>query len=202
MRVGARIRILLHRKSSSEEERMHTSRFIIGSVLVFGLAGGTNDGIAGEQKISGSFAGSMVNSQIDSDGDGMHAILSTGRGKTNLGLAMFQTIGENAARLPNVKTCTQGHWEFPLLMSHGVMQFDDSGDQILVKYTSGVTCYDPATRRFTSTIKGNFVGGTGKFAEASGPIESTSTGYRFVVDPTDHEFDSFSGQFVGTIITP
>jgi hypothetical protein len=181
---------------------MNTKRLVIGLAMVLGLAGVTRDAVAGEQQLSGSFAGSSVSIALDTNGDGMTAVLSMGRGKTNLGSITFQTVGESAARLPAVNTCPSGHWEFPLLMAHGVLQLDDSGNLLFAHWTSGVTCFDPITATFTTRGKGTFEGGTGKYAKATGSFATTTTGKPLVADRAMHEFDYLAGQVTGTIIIP
>lgn len=157
---------------------------------------------AGEQKFTGSFSGSIVSTTIDTNDNNLPAVLFSGRGKTNLGLATFQSVSEALDRLPEVSACPRGNVEFPWLMGHGIIQFDDSLDQLFIKLVSGVACSDPIAKTFTSNGKGVFEGGTGRFADAAGSFETTSTGRPLIMDREGHEFDSMIGQITGTIITP
>lgn len=181
---------------------MSMQRLVVGLAIGLGLASVTRNAAAGEQQLSGSFGGSSVSIALDTNGDGMTAVLSMGRGKTSLGPITFQTVGESAARLPAVSTCPSSNWEFPLLMAHGVLQFDDSGDLLFANWSSGVTCFDPITTTFTTRGKGTFEGGTGKYVKATGSFETTTTGKPLVADSAMHEFVYQAGQVTGSITTP
>jgi hypothetical protein len=97
---------------------------------------------------------------------------------------------------------SEGQLGFPWLMGHGIIQFEDSLDQLFITLTSGVACADPVAKTFTSNGKGVFAGGTGRFANATGAFETISTGRPLVMDRAGHEFDGMTGQFTGTITTP
>lgn len=181
---------------------MNTRRLVIGLAIALGLSDVARNVTAGEQQLSGSFGGSSVSTALDTNGDGMTAVLSIGQGKTSLGSTTFQTVGESAARLPAASTCPSGNQEFPLLMAYGVVQFEDSGDLLFTHWSAGVTCFDPTTTIFTTRAKGAFEGGTGRYAKATGSFETTTTGKPLVADRAMHEFDYLTGQVTGTIITP
>jgi hypothetical protein len=67
---------------------------------------------AGEQQVSGSFAGSIVSTTIDTNDNRLPAVLFTGRGNTNLGLTTFQSVSEASERLPEVRVCPKGNLGF------------------------------------------------------------------------------------------
>src|SRR5262245_4110186 len=102
-------------------------------ILTLSMVSGTLRAEAGEQKITGSFSGSLVTVAMDIDGDGMPGALSMVRGKSTLGPTTAQTVGESAARLPSVHACPAANLEFPLLMAHAVIHFDDTGDLLFAK---------------------------------------------------------------------
>ncbi len=174
----------------------------IATVIVIGALRLLTTAEAGEQKLTGSFSGSLITAQIDIDGDGMPGGFSMVRGKSNLGSITVQTIGESAARLPAVQVCPNGNMEFPLLMAHAVIHFDDTGDLLFAKASSGATCFDPKAGVFISKWKGVFAGGSRKLTNATGAFEVTSSGKALVGDRKGHEFDYLTGEFSGTIVTP
>jgi len=181
---------------------MRISRLAVAVTVVVSMSSVAPPAGAGEQQFSGSFAGSIISTTIDTNDNHLPAVLFIGRGKTNFGLTTFQSVSEALERLPEVNACPKGNLEFPWLMGHGIIQFDDSLDQLFIKLTAGVACSDPVAKTFTSNGKGVFEGGTGRFANATGSFETTSTGRPLVMDRAGHEFDSMTGQFTGIIITP
>lgn len=175
---------------------------VIGVVVVIeGLCLSTT-AEAREQKITGSFSGSIATTVMDVNSDGVASLLSTVRGKSSFGMTSAQTIGENAPRLSTVSACPPNNMEFPLLMAHSVIHFDDTGDLLFATYSSGVTCFDPSTGMFTTKGKGSFTGGTGTLTNATGDFEATSRGKGIVRDRTGHEFDYLTGEFSGTLFAP
>lgn len=175
---------------------------IIGALLVLSLAHPSAHGTAAERKLTGKFAGSIVSTAIDVDNNGATSVLSTVRGKSSLGMTSSQTIGESAPQLPAVNTCPANNLEFPLLMAHSIIHFEDLGDLLFATYSSGVTCFDPTSGVFTTTGKGKFTSGTGTLSNATGSFEATWQGKGIVRDRMGHEFDYLTGQVSGTIITP
>jgi len=181
---------------------MRISRLTVAVTVVVSMSSVAPLVGAGEQQFSGSFAGSIISTTIDTNDNRLPAVLFTGRGKTNLGLAMFQSVSEASERLPEVSACPKGSVEFPWFMGYGIIQFDDSLDQLFIQLTAGVACSDPIAKTFTSNGKGVFAGGTGRFTNATGSFETTSTGRPLVMDQAGHEFDSMTGQITGIVITP
>lgn len=175
---------------------------ISGALLVFALGCPSAHGTAAERKITGNFSGSLVSTTIDADNNGTPSVLSTVRGKSSLGMTSSQTIGESAPQLPAVNTCPANNLEFPLLMAHSVIHFEETGDLLFATYSSGVTCFDPTSGVFTTTGKGKFTSGTGTLTNATGSFEAKWQGKGIVHDRTGHEFDYLTGQVSGTIITP
>lgn len=182
---------------------MHVSQILIGVLVLFlGVASGSGTAEAGEQQVKWPFAGSGLRTQIDTNGDGMRAVASTAKGQTSLGPISFQGLGESLPQLAEVKSCPQGTWEYPLLMYHSVLHIEESGELLYTRLSTGVSCYDPSTNLLSFTGQGNFVGGTGQFAEASGSFETQATAKMLVPTPTGNEFESIDGVSTGTLITP
>jgi hypothetical protein len=186
----------------SKESLMKKIWLVIETVVVIWTLCLMTTAEAGEQKITGSFSGSLMTAQIDVDSDGMPGGLSMVRGKSNPGSITVQTIGESAARLSAVQVCPNSNMEFPLLMGHAVIHFDETGELLFAKASSGATCFDPNTGVFISKWKGVFFGGSGKLTNATGAFEVTSSGKVVVGDRAGHEFDYLTGEFSGTIMTP
>ncbi len=80
-----------------------------------------------------------------------------------------------------------------------------SRDQLFSQLTSRVACVDPATGAFSSHDTGIIVGGTGKFAGATGSFVNDYTGSFLVFDPdlaSNQGFGNFIGTFSGTLTLP
>ena len=174
----------------------------IGVMIVMAGVWGTDAADAAELKVDGRFAGSVITSSLDLDGNGIPGTLTVAQGKTSLGPVSIQATGENAPQLPIPTSCPHNNLEFPVLAGQVIYHFEESGALLFGKSVSGSTCYDPTTGIFVTKWKGTFSGGTGRFSNATGAFDATSTGKTLVRDRTGHEFDYLTGEFSGMIVTP
>ena len=150
---------------------------------------------------NGEFSGSVVSSEIDSNGDGLRAVLFLVVGKTNLGRTDVQTLLEFAPTGPG--TCPNGKPGLLLTAIHGdgVIRFEQrGGDLLLVKAGAATACADPSSGQQFVTARLDFVGGTGRFQQAGGSIDVTSVTQGLFQDATARFFGASSGQFEGLII--
>ena len=79
-----------------------------------------------------------------------------------------------------------------------------NGDQLYSQIVTRTQCFDTAGR-FTSTDTVRIVGGTGKFAGASGTFEQSFSGFFQYFDANANPaqgFGSASGELEGTLILP
>jgi hypothetical protein len=170
--------------------------FTMGLVMIVGLGNSEARAIP----FNGSLSGSLISTQIDTNGDGLKAGLSLGIINTNLGRFTSQGVGEFLPPLPAPVTCPSDHLEFPLLVFRGVDTHEKTGDQLFFEYTSGTACVDPATGTSSFSGVGNFVGGTGQFAGVTGSFEANSAGTTLVSDPAGNSFGNRTVEFTGTLI--
>lgn len=174
----------------------------LGDASVFGVT--EEQGKHEDKQISynGTFSGSVLSSEIDTNGDGLRAVSFTIVGKTNLGRTDVHTILEFAPAGPGL--CPNGNQGLILtaIQGSGVIRFERrDGDLLFVKADANVTaCADPSTGQQFVNGQLNFIGGTGGFDQAGGSIAVSSVTQGLFQDPKGRLFGATSGQFEGTII--
>jgi hypothetical protein len=163
---------------------MYTHHFTIGMALVL-LIGvvGTADAKTQHFHCTGSETFlSGLETNIDTNGDGVSADVAQGIEICNTGKALIQEEVEWSHQ-STVTTCPTGTTdEFHIDSTQGqqrsVATDTKTGDQVFTKVTSGTLCVQFATFPFTSTgtVQFEVIGGTGKAAGATGSGESHFAG--------------------------
>ena len=181
---------------------MDTKILAVG--LAMGLVVAVALGRAEASKIpwSGTFSGSGISTNIDTNRDGSKAGWDTDVINSNLGRFSSQDVGEVLPPPSAPVTCPQGNLEFPYLLISVVSTHEETGDQLFSELVSGTFCFDTATGAFSFSFVLSVTGGTGQFAGATGSLEATATGVDVVVGPKGQFFSHSTGEFTGTIITP
>lgn len=169
--------------------------------LVLTVSTGWADGnFHGKQiPVKGSFAGSFSPLAFDANSDGQKASLDLTTATGNLGPLTTQCVSEYLPALPTPVTCPSGTVEFPLIKSMCLSHNSITLDQLVTLYSSGSSCVDMNSPTFTAKLQGNFVTGTGRYAGATGPVQSQATGFFFDCDPAGGCFGSENGTFSGTM---
>jgi hypothetical protein len=121
-----------------------------------------------------------VETNIDTNGDGVSATLDQGIQICNTGKALFQEENEFIHQ-PTITTCPAGTTdEFHIDPTHGqnrgVATDEKTGDQVFYKTIASTLCVNASTGTFTTAVQFEFIGGTGKAAGATGTGESHATG--------------------------
>ena len=144
-----------------------------------------------ETMFTESYSGSFVSASLatDTNDDGSPANFGEFVGTSTFGAVTIQSLNEFEPALENAD-CEDGLIEFTLVQGHFVKRFED-GDLIFGNWTSGLSCFDPATKTSVTTQVGMFTGGTGQFATASGPIQIDFNS-TFLADNAEQGF-SFGG---------
>jgi len=168
---------------------------------------------AGEKNVKISIAGSFISSRIDSNNDGAPASYLTGTGKSNLGNISFQSENEpDFSQFPPPTVCHgKPGFSFPIVQGSAVYQAGDDADLFFTETTRAAYCF-PLSSCFPRgvLVKGcvffvdtiaKITGGTGKFAEATGFLETSGSATILFIDPTSL-FGGFSTAGTGTINTP
>jgi hypothetical protein len=181
----------------------------IGLMLSCVIALGSSKADAGKLSLKGSFSGTFVNTQTDTDADGVKASLNSVVAKGTLGSSTIQGVNEYVFSGP--ATCPNGNAGdgFTLLRSlnpaapaNFVQRFESTGDLLFSEETSGTLCFDPdASIEFFSTTT-KITGGTGRFEGATGTGEVSGTAKTLFEDAAGNFFGAQSGTFTATITTP
>jgi hypothetical protein len=183
-------------------------RWIIGAALGCLLVAGTGRVEAKEIRFTGNFAGTSLHSRIDRNDDGLPANWSTGvtTATGTLGKRIFQSLYETVPTGPTAE-CPRGVFIIDAQNGQGLGTFTETfpnGDQYYARVLTFTSCSDSAGG-YTGSTTISIVGGTGKFAGASGNIENSFTGFFQAVDTNANPFQgfgSFSGEYTGTLILP
>jgi hypothetical protein len=174
--------------------------------VVIALASGRAE--ARDIKVRGTFAGTFLSTRIDLNNDGSLAGWGTVTVKSNLGRATSQGVVEIDLVDPPTGACPAGQLELTLVAGRFVDTFTQTAkvkDRFFGEATSSTTCVDPATGALSSNNTITVIGGTGKFAGATGSFENSYTGFVLLADPdpaSKQSFGSFAGEFTGTLTLP
>ena len=146
---------------------------------------------------SGSFE--TAPAATDSNDDGKPANVGQFLGTSTFGSVSIQSLNEFEIVLENVN-CDLSEDEFTLVRGNFVKRFSN-GELIFGTWDSGVSCFDPVTNIATTTQVGTFLGGTGQFENATGPIQIDYTSTFLAVPSVDgFDFGGSSGTGFGTVI--
>src|SRR5712692_2213298 len=126
---------------------MNRNTLAVGLVLGLGLVVASGKAEAGKLPVKGSFSGTFVNTQSDTNGDGQKGGYNSGGAKLTLGSETFQSVDEFVFSGPG--TCPNGNAGsiFTLLpgTGHGVGRFNSTGDLLFTEVPSETICFDPST---------------------------------------------------------
>jgi hypothetical protein len=149
---------------------------------------------AGERPISVQYAGSGWDSHVDGFvPDGSNVSLTTGTGQGTFGHLAITITTE--WRTDDTVTCPDGFpLKYALIYSAAVLTFQDQS-QLFGISQSGWIC---ATNggQYYGEVSGNYVGGTGRFQEATGDFVSKFDGV--YLEP-NLNFRTIRGTVVGTV---
>jgi hypothetical protein len=181
----------------------------IGLMLSCVIALGSSKAEAGKLTLKGSFSGTFVNMQTDTNADGVKANLNSVGAKGTLGPSTIQGVNEYVSSGP--ATCPNGNAgdgstllrsSNPAAPANFVQRFESTGDLLFYEETSGTSCFDPDTsiEFFSTTTK--ITGGTGRFEGATGTGEVSGTANDLFDDAAGNFFGAQSGTFTATITIP
>jgi hypothetical protein len=167
------------------------------------MAVATGRAEAKETPISGSVSGSFVNTQVDTNGDGLKGSLVIGAGdSTSLGKFTAQSVSEVVFSAE--ATCPNGNAGFELTLvpgtGHFVHRLHRTGDLWFGTFTV-TECFDPITGILFVSGTLTITGGTGKYEGATGSGTFEGTGTALFEDAAGNFFGQFSQTISGTINT-
>lgn len=171
--------------------------FVLVTVLTAGAEAKTIN-------FTGTGSGSALSTEIDTNNDGQKASLSTGGGKTSqFSSFTSQVLIEYAVTGPT--TCNS-HAGVGLALvpgtGHGVLRFGN-GDLLVLDYTDSTGCFDSVENVSFLSSTADIVGGTGRFANATGSLNSTATSIRLFVQPSaNRSFQAVTSEFSVELTLP
>lgn len=176
-------------------------------VSAFGLltlaAAGT--AAAFETPYNGVVSGPIASTQIDAvnPGDGVKGVLGTFSITTEkFGQVSGQALVEDVPAVTPSGTCPPStDLELALGAIHGIHRFPNGELLYLIGHTR-TACVDLDTFTAVAHEAGEFAGGTGQFAQATGTWDITDDINLMVSDPAGELFGAFTGKLKGTLITP
>ncbi len=185
--------------------------WIIGAAIGCLLVAGMGRVEATEIPVKATFAGTFLGTRMDlfplGNPDGVPAGWSTGVVTGNLGKRIFQGVNEYVPTGPTAE-CPGGVFIIDAQNGQGFGTFTETfpnSDQLYGRILTSTLCYYNSVGGFTGSTTLSYVGGTGKFAGASGNIENSSAGFFQAFDANANPaqgFGSFSGEYEGTLILP
>jgi len=156
--IGGIRRLTLKHRTRRNIISTRSWTIVLACSIVINLTSGRAD--AGQIQSKGSFSGSIINAESDTNGDGQKAILYMLGFKTSLGPATAQAMIEFAFGDP--ATCPNGNpgVEFTPVSggaAHIIRRYNSTGDLLFLHITSATGCFDLTTQlQFASGVGGNY----------------------------------------------
>lgn len=179
-------------------------RLIIGAEIGFLFVAVIGRVEAKQIPLKGKSAGTFLNARIDRNDDGVPAGWETGVLTDKLGKRDYQGVSETVPTGATAE-CPGGVFIIDAQNGFGTStETFPNGDQLYAQVLTRTLCFD-VVGGFTGASTFSYVGGTGKFAGASGNGESSFVGFFQAFDANavpPQGFGSASGEFTGTLILP
>ncbi|WP_374090554.1 hypothetical protein [Methylomicrobium lacus] len=154
---------------------------------------------------NGTISGTVISSEINAVNpeDGANGILGNfAVASRKFGHVTAQAFVEDIPVSTPTGNCKEGtDAEFTLGTVRSIHRFPN-GDLLYLNALTRSACLDFETLTVHTDEEGEFTGGTGRFAKATGTWRITGAANLWVIDPSVQFFGPFSGELSGTIITP
>lgn len=180
--------------------------WIIGAVIGCLLVAGSGRVEAKEIPLKGKIAGTFLHARIDRNDDGVPASWQTGVVTGKPGNRPYEGVFEFVPTGPTAE-CPGGVFIIDAQNGQGFGIWTETfptGDQLYGRVLTLTLCSDGVGGSASSATL-SYVGGTGKFAGASGNVENRVTSLFHAVDANANPFQgfgSFRGTFEGTLTLP
>jgi hypothetical protein len=155
---------------------------ILGSMCILLIFFGTAFAKEPQSQYKSQASGSFSSSVIDSNGDGIPGVIGSLEGQSTFGALTIEFFSEfNIAAGVVTENCPDGYLELPLVNSKTIHRYLN-GDLLFLETTSETFCGNPVTGEFLWEEELAVIGGTGRFIDASGMLESSGTGIILISD--------------------
>jgi hypothetical protein len=161
---------------------MRTRYFTFGIALFLltGIVGLANAKTLRSHCTGSGTAADGVETNLDTNGDGVSATLDQGIQNCNTGRSFFQEenewIHQDHVTTCPAETTDEYHIDATQGQSHGVATDEKTGDQIFYKTVASTLCVNGSAGTFTTAVQFEIFGGTGKATGATGTGESHASG--------------------------
>jgi hypothetical protein len=190
---------------------MLTRKRLLSATLVLSLLWAGHQAEAKEKKWKGSFSGSYVSTEVDTDGNGEKGSVVLLHGKSTLGSFSEQVVVEPNFTGGTDTTCPSGNpgrqYSMVAETGHFVVRFDNEG-LLWGTLTSETWCFDYTTNLFSFSGQFSVTGGTGKYEGATSVSPGNFNGegkhlFQYpLADVTGRYFGEESGAFEGLVNIP
>jgi len=155
---------------------------------------------------TGTFSGTFISTQIDSNADGLNALKQNVRLLTGaLGASTIDGLNEFSVAGPGICPTGNPGTLFTQLVAPApaglVQRFDQTGDLLIMTQTSGSACLDGTTGVLLTQAAGVIAGGSGSLAGATGTFNLTGQATFLFFDLVD-AFGPQTGTLDQTIVLP
>ena len=169
------------------------SKILCGLFILFIFSGTVLINEA-QAKYKSEASGSFSTSVIDTNSDGIPGVTGILQGESTFGSLTIYFFSEFdiLAAAPS-QNCPEGYLEVPIVESKTIHRHRN-GDLLFLETTSETLCGNLETGDFFWDETLVVIGGSGKFTDASGILESNGNGVILVSD--DAGVTSFGGMFI------
>ena len=129
-------------------------------------------------------SGTTVSTVVDTNGDGVTGGITTLKGRSSRGPVTITAFAEfNPFAAAPSANCPAGTLDFPMVESTLVYRFV-GGDLLFLRVIDAAFCMDLATGVYEFRNSSIILGGTGRYAGATGTIDAKGQGSSMSFDPT------------------
>jgi hypothetical protein len=176
---------------------MNTMKYLVGALLLGGALAAPACFADGDTDISITYAGTGFG-LVDPDADGFSIGIMLTEAKGTFGKSGFTILYEFALDTDASVSCPAGDLPLDLVRNVAILTTANL-DQLWGWFTGGYLCVSPDMTRWVGGASGNWIGGTGRFQQATGEWTSSYSGANFDLESG---FETISGTLEGTIIEP
>ena len=156
-------------------------------------------------KVSGTFFSVPIDTFPPGAPDGQTAVVVTTEGKSTAGhIGVESLIEADFSELLDPSPCPDGQFGFAIVEQSDVYREMSTGDLLFAKLSPATgtfcfVCFEPGCT-FFFTVDSDIVGGTGKYAGASGSININGTATLLAIDQLGNNFGGSTAEGTGVIM--
>ena len=146
------------------------------------------------------YTGTVRDTHFDFNDDGLSAGFIDTQAHGTFGASLVSIFYEfMPAQAPTDHPCTGTNELYLVLMYSKAVTTFKNGDQLYADTASGEMCLNLASGDYKGVATGSFIGGTGRFADATGGFVTPFEGKNLSLPAVGFGFGSFQGVIDGTV---